>query len=259
MATKAQEIRDDLSDELLSLAQVLENNVPSFDGGSLKQAASDCKSPTEYGSSSWGYHVPPLSFLGYEPSSDLRPKPAKNNALYLEMELKIAGVCDRLGESSQDPLHHLKIDLSVWGRSEERRLLSAWHLDRHIFEEGDSMYSDHPRYHFQFGGERLWEEVGDYGHVLVPEPPRIAFPPMDAVLAVNFVLANYFGDEWSSLVDLEDGNDEYRELVAEAQNRLWRPYSESLSSAWNPGPLDDHDWSPGAIWPQLVDDYTGIS
>jgi hypothetical protein len=224
----------------------------------LKQAASDCKSPTEYGSSSWGYHVSSLPFLGYEPSNDLRPKSAKENALYLEIELKIAGSCDRLEESSKDPLHKLEFDLLVWGRNEDRHLLSAWHLDRHIFEKGDSMYSDHPRYHFQFGGERLWGEVGDYGDLLVPEPPRIAFPPMDAILAVNFVLANYFGDEWKRLVDDEEGEDEYRDLVVDAQKRLWRPYSRALSSAWQSGPYDDLAWSPDTIWPQLIDDYTGI-
>lgn len=258
MATKAQEIRDDLSDELLTLAEILENNIPGFDGGSLKDAASECEDPTEHGRSSWGYSVDMLRFLGYEPSGSLYPKIAQAGDLHLEVDITIAGRCDEIESNGQDPLHELRLNLLVWGEDEERDLLSAWHLDRHIANEEDEMYSDHPLYHFQFGGKRMWNEVHSYGDLLVPEPPRIAFPPMDAILAVNFVLANYFGDEWRELVDIEDGEDEYRELVVDAQNRLWRPYSRALLSAWEPGPFGDHDWSPDSIWPQLIEAYTGV-
>ena len=257
MATKDQEIRDDLSDELLTLAEILENNIPGFDGGSLKDAANECTDPTEHGSSSWGYSVDWLQFFGYEPSDDLRPEIAQAGDLYLEIDLTIAGGCSEIESGTEDPLHELELNLLMWGENAESNILSAWHLDRHIASEGDEMYSDHPQYHFQFGGEKMWEETQDYGELLVPEPPRIAFPPMDAILAVNFILANYFEDEWNGLVDLEEGDEEYRELVADAQKRLWRPYSRALSSAWDPGPFDHYDWSPGSIWPQLVDDYTG--
>jgi hypothetical protein len=54
MTTKAQAMRDDLSDELLTLAEILEVNLPGFDGGSLKDAANECEDPTEYGKSSLG-------------------------------------------------------------------------------------------------------------------------------------------------------------------------------------------------------------
>lgn len=258
MATKDQEIRDDLSEELLTLAEILEDNFPGFNGGSLKDAANECMDPTKHGGSSWGYSVDWLQFFGYEPSNDLRPEIAQLSDLYLEIDLKIAGKCSEIENGTEDPLHELEFDLLVWGENEENDILSAWHLDRHISNEDDEMYADHPQYHFQFGGSKMWREVQDYGGMLVPEPPRIASPPMDAILAVNFVLANYFEAQWHGLVDLEEGEEEYRELVADAQNRLWRPYSRALSSAWEPGPFNDQSWSPGLVWPQLIDDYTGI-
>lgn len=258
MATKAQEIRNDLSDELLTLAEILEANLPGFDGGSLKNAANECRDPTEYDKPSWGYSVDLLQFFEYEPSSNLRPEIARAGDLYLEVDLRIAGRCNSLVAGTEDPLHELELNLLIWGENEEKDLLSAWHLDRHISKEGDEMCTDHPLYHFQFGGKKMREQIQEYGELLVPEAPRIAFPPMDAVLAVNFVLANFFGDQWKSLVDLEEGDDEYRKLVADAQNRLWRPYAQALSTAWTPGPFSSHDWPPGSIWPQLIDDYTGI-
>jgi hypothetical protein len=104
----------------------------------------------------------------------------------------------------------------------------------------------------------MWEQIDDYGSVLLPEPPRIAYPPMDAVLAVNFVLANFFGDEWRSLVGA-NGDSEYVKLLTHAQNRFWRPYSQALSAAWKPGPFAKQDWSPAVIWPQLVDSYEKVS
>lgn len=250
-------MRDTLSEELLTLADILDNT--GFDGGSLKSAAKECRAPTEHSRSSWGYSVEVLQFFGYAPSGDLYPEIARVGDIHLEVDLTIAGRCDEIENGGQDPLHELNLDLLVWGEDEERDLLSAWHLDRHISNEEDEIYVDHPLYHFQFGGRRMWEEVQDYGEVLVPEPPRIAFPPMDAILAVNFVLANYFGDEWRGLIDLEEGDDEYRELVVDAQKRLWRPYSQALSSAWEPGPFSNHVWPPNEIWPQLIDDYTGVA
>jgi hypothetical protein len=258
MATKAQAIRDDLSDELLTLADILEVNLPGFDGGSLKDAANECEDPTEYGQSSWGYSVDMLQFFDYEPSGNLRPEIARAGELSLEVDLRIAGRCDSLEDGTEDPLHKLELNLLVWGEGAEKDLLNSWHLDRHISEEGDEMYTDHPLYHFQFGGEKMWNEVQDYGELLLPEAPRIAFPPMDVVLAVNFVLANFFGNEWNGLIDLDEGKEEYRKLVADAQNRLWRPYAQALSTAWNPGPFDSHDWPPGSIWPQLIDGYMEI-
>jgi hypothetical protein len=252
--SEAQEVRNDLSQELLTLAEILEVNLPGFDAGSLRKAANDCKDPTQYGRNSWGYEVSTLLFYDYEPSANIRPEIVKAGEPFIEVDLKIAGRCEEIDEGTRDPLFELTFDLLIWGEDEERDLLSAWHLDRHIANEEDQMYSDHPIYHFQFGGERMWEQIDDYGGVLLPESPRVAYPPMDAVLATNFVLANFFGDEWKSLVG-ENGDSEYLKLLSDAQNRFWRPYSQALSAAWQPGPFAKQDWSPAVIWPQLVDSY----
>ncbi|WP_251961148.1 hypothetical protein [Salinibacter ruber] len=262
MATQNQDIRDELSNDLLMLADILEKNVPGFNGSSLKDAANECTDPTEYGSTSWGYSVDLLQFFGYKSSEELYPKIARAGNIRVEMDLTIAGKCNTIHDGGHDPLHELELNIVVWGEDGEGKIIAAWHLDRHISDEGDEMYSDHPIYHFQFGGRRMWEEVQDYGDLIVPEPPRLAFPPMDAILAVNFVLANYFGDDWRELIGVEGGNsdsDEYRRIVSGAQERLWRPYSQALSAAWEPGPFSEQVWSPNAIWPQLIDDYEEVA
>jgi hypothetical protein len=85
----------------------------------------------------------------------------------------------------------------------------------------------HPLFHFQFGGERLNDIDESIRAILIPEAPRVATVPMDAVLAVDFVLSHYFGMLWRKLRDTEP---RYRRLVRAATKRYWAEYFAQLNA-----------------------------
>ena len=82
-----------------------------------------------------------------------------------------------------------------------------------------------------YGGNRLeGRGVDNFGASLILPSPRIAYPPMDVILGIDFILQNYFPlDKISKLLD----ESKYREIVFNSQQRLWKPYYISLSSVWN--------------------------
>lgn len=248
-------VRSELSAEIRRLANILDENIGGFDSGPLRSAAQTCESAKPAGRDSWGYEVTALQFSGYEPSRRIRPPLAQAADITVELDIGVVGSC-RIEEEDleEDPLNRLQFDLVLWNRDEDSRYTAAWHLDRHVSNEDDPMYRDHPAYHFQFGGNRLLENVANYGEVLVPEPPRLVHPPLDAILACNFVLANFFPSDWQRLSD----ESEYTRLVGNSQRRLWKPYAEAVANAWEPGPLSSQPWPPLEIWPQLVDNYEPI-
>ena len=99
---------------------------------------------------------------------------------------------------------------------------AAWHLDTHMFLDVDS-HSVHPRFHFQFGGRAL--DGSPLSGILLTEEPRIAHPPLDAILAVDFVLSHYCGKSWK---EQRDNDERYTRLVSPAFGRYWKTYHKQL-------------------------------
>lgn len=138
-----------------------------------------------------------------------------------------------------DPLEKLEFNIELFGYhlSEDcpqgMHLHSSWHLDRHIFDgsEEENKYS-HPHYHFTFGGNKMKNKIGtfDYGQSLILPTPRIAYPPMDAILGIDFILQNYYN---KNKVRKIVSDSKYIEIISEAQERLWKPYYMSIFAKWN--------------------------
>ena len=107
----------------------------------------------------------------------------------------------------------------------------------------------HPVYHFQYGGKKL-PKFKEWDKYVFLDSPRLAHPPLDAVLAIDFVISNYFPGKWRDLRD--DGA--YTNLIRNAQDRCWRPYSYAVAYQWPPVPPVPAEtaWSGEDIWPQLV-------
>lgn len=172
----------------------------------------------------------------------------KHISLYLNLELD--GICCS-DEKNFDPFKKLILDIIIKGRiSQNKEVICCWHLNRHIFEEGDNEPEEvHPCYHLQFGGNRLleWIDVPNSDqNILLIEPPRIPHPPLDIVLGVDFVLSNFYGRKWKNLRE----EIIYIKLVEEAQNLFWKSYSTSIASKWEDTLISA--WTPKEIWPQLV-------
>lgn len=138
----------------------------------------------------------------------------------------------------EDPLNNLKFNIELFGfmlteGCDIVALHSSWHLDRHIFEnsEEESKYL-HPHYHFTFGGDKMKAQLGvmDYGQSLILPTPRIAHPPMDAILGIDFIIQNYYTK--SKVQDILTDS-QYIQIISNAQERLWKPYYMSIFSKWN--------------------------
>lgn len=236
-----------MASDLRQLADLLNNKCLVKDSGPLKKAEAACLE-----NMSRGYSVERLLFRELGKGLKVIPNCVEEHDLTLEFSFRANG-------PSTTPLRpnpfgifeleiHIYADYMNPANSEMSKASCAWHLDFHLTDKRDNLPTFiHPKYHFQHGG-RLIEELGSIaGPILIIDAPRLAHPPMDAILGIDFVLTNFI--ERSRLTELrEDG--QYRNLVKRAQERLWRPYFLSLASVWSG--QDQGDWSPDELLPQLI-------
>lgn len=116
-----------------------------------------------------------------------------------------------------------------------------WRVDTHDFQ--GSPREPHALIHFQRGGhsQDAWaakanyvpgpalpQRAGDdYWQALLQSPgPRVPFLPLCPILAIDYVIGQHDGDIWDRLRN----SSEYRTIVGHAQERLWLPFFEGLSS-----------------------------
>lgn len=239
---KPKMFRRDRAKELQRLADILAREHICLNVGPLKKAESQCRRAS---GSKWSYKLERLIFR----LTDLRHTIPQNiKQALLELTIKVSGDCNP-GNLS-DPFESLEFNILITGkRSDEPKeeVISSWHLDRdEVDEEDGEQEFIHPCYHFQYGGRHMQDARFDYGAALILESPRIAHPPMDAILGVDFVLTNYFK---SSRLDFRERG-EYPNLLRAAQERIWRPYALALAQEWTQR-SERNPWPPTTIWPQL--------
>ena len=215
------------------------------DVGPLYAAASECRLN---GDDTWGYSLDGLTFrIGKQ--KGVVPREVISASLQLWLSLQAYAQNE---EDVDDPLSHLAVDVEVRGSTtndEPGKYLCCWHIDRDLGDGSEQQEYMHPVYHLQQGGHRISAAEGRgaaFGDSLFLDAPRIAHPPLDAILAVDFVLTNYFPQ---SLLEFRSVGF-YRNLVASAQRRLWRPYALAVASYWSEqvkGP-----WQDMRLWPQFL-------
>ncbi len=172
----------------------------------------------------WGYNLNGLYFTIPTPRNSIPS--GLDSYLTLELSVDICGVCN---SDESDKLRSLAVDIEISTINNREKCMCSWHLDRHIYEECDGDSDEvHPLYHFQHGGKRIEELSGEIGRSLILDPPRIGHPPLDGVLAIDFILANFAGSLWRRL--RADGA--YVNIVKGAQEHLWQPYYEAMSKTW---------------------------
>ncbi|WP_051315232.1 hypothetical protein [Algoriphagus terrigena] len=203
----------------------------------------------------WGYDTGDINFYFEQLPRHTHPENATNLCLSLSVRLiadyqEFKVVCD--------PYRYLEFNIVISGNyvngntGKSSELITSYHLDRHIFKDGDNTPEDcHPIYHLQFGGRKLEKKFRDFGNSLILDAPRVVHYPMDIILGVDFVLSNFFSTSWRKL--RQDG--EYVNLVRDYQSYIWKPYAHTKASHWKPFAQQDIFWNPAAIWPQLL---TGI-
>jgi len=140
-------------------------------------------------------------------------------------------ICFSDGVASFANIVEMNIDFELSSKDQGGQpVKSAWHLDYHDVK-GNEHFS-HPQFHFQFGGKKLRESIRDYnshfntGELLLMESPRIMHPPMDPILAVDFVFGNFLGDKcWKALRQKKS----FINIHKSSKELFWRPYFEGLS------------------------------
>jgi hypothetical protein len=111
--------------------------------------------------------------------------------------------------------------------------MAMWHFDRHMGSPEDQPSAIHPLYHVQYGGREM--QALELGQILLCDAPRLIHPPMDAILAVDFVASNFLYDSWLRL--RQDHG--YVRLVAKSYREFWLPWFSCISDAWAENPHID--------------------
>jgi hypothetical protein len=231
-------IRQRMSADLLTLSNVLQKSAASVvvNADVLKSSANGVARGQ---SSSWSYQVDGLNLRIDVPQNTI-PSTCRGT-LTATINLELKGVLDC--EDNADMLTWLIMELEI--RSDTEGHVCAWHFDRHI--EGGDPTEAHPLFHFQHGGHAMKPHADNLGLSLLLPAPRLPFPPMDAALAIDFILSNFSGQCWSQL----RSQPEYCRLIRDAQALYWKPYVNRLSEWWGAQGTRPTE-KILALWPQLA-------
>ncbi|MCX4139341.1 hypothetical protein M0D68_14195 [Paraburkholderia sp. SEWSISQ10-3 4] len=240
----AAKFRLDRKTELLRLATVLENERVCADVSPLKQAANDCAQNLRRRDDEWGYE---MSDLQFEIATPRETEPSNiGKQLSVRVSVNFHGQCVN---ETYDPFSSLELNIEVFDAPPPAcSSYVSWHFDRHIADDLSKDVEAHPLYHFQHGGHKINTNIAnEIGRLLLLAPPRLPHPPMDGILAIDFILSNFSGHIWRSLrADSAD----YRALVVGAQMRLWRPYMALLGQIYETESFEEG--AAFAIWPLLA-------
>jgi hypothetical protein len=241
--------RSERASELFEIAELLSQAGLTSDPEPILQAAGQCRSAVriagtdqpDAGRSYWGYEIADLR-VNLEDQRHLRPRTAVmaevSGVLSVIVEEYAPDEVAAVGDSYV-LLRRVQTDfyMDVYHtvEGEQLPLRAAWHIDTHLYSATQTR-SVHPRFHFQVGGERLDSIDATIRGVLLPEAPRLPCAPLDAILAVDFVLAQYCGDDWGLLRDLEP---RYARIRKIPMQRYWSPYYRTLANG-----IDELDTVP---------------
>ncbi len=209
------------SSNLRALGESLLTAAVCEDISPLESAAYQCLkgSPT---TPAWSYDV---SLLTFRLSNLAGIRPMGASGMIATLSVSLTG---RIRDASvdADPFSQLAIDLVLSGTEAKHTVKAAWHFDRHI-GQNETRSDIHPLYHVQYGGRQM--KQAELGETLLCDAPRILHPPMDAVLAVDFVTSNFAYPGWLALRQ----DPAYMRLMAASYRLFWQPWFYCMSSFWN--------------------------
>lgn len=219
-----------LASDIFDFAELLVSHDIVQDAKSLYDAAA--KLQCSQNVSEWMYECSNIKFSVEGAFAGTIPH--KVGLVDIIFNITLKGTFQTTENKYLNPLAQLSFDIELEGlRDFDDKIdtfYACWHLDKHIPGTGTPTYV-HPEYHLTFGGNRLEEKgVDNFGSTLILPAPRIAYPPMDAILGIDFILQNYY--PLSTIANLINDS-KYKEIIGNAQDRLWKPYYLSLSAAWD--------------------------
>lgn len=193
----------------------------------------------------WGYTINGLS-IPIEPSTlrHIRPQGITKAQVIVDIE-----VVSDLAEwnNLNDPfisLNFKAIIKAINPKSEAPHFL-AFHIDRH---NGDYETNEiHPLYHLQYLQNPKKKPDFNHGESLQLDIPRMMHFPMELILGTGFLISNFAPTSYNKIIKER----QYINLCKEYQERIWKPYINSINSYWN-GNQTQWIWNPIANCPYLV-------
>lgn len=232
-----------IGDDLCKFAQLLIDYGICGDVGAIDSAGKACKSKAT--ENKWSYNGS-INF-SLDNFGKSHPHDHKDLSLKFDITIKAEKITS---VQFCDPLTSLNFDIIITGISDEKgNIIGCWHLDKHDKNPGKDDHYSHPKYHLTYGGDYL-PQHRNYGEIIVLDTPRIAYPPMDAVLGIDFIIQNYIDIRKTKKL-LHDSD--YRLIVDKSQKRLWKPYFQSICSKWDNEPITfDQNYDHNKLFPFLV-------
>ena len=187
----------------------------------------------------WKYNLTKFEFKNI--NIDRHTRPLKVNKLhsaglgFAKVLLSVSCNCNSVNNDAkiEDPIIELATKLVIQfeyieeGKPDEFKVIqSSWHLDKH--SPDNAVESSHPLYHYEFGGTEINKDIDfNFGDFFLIDTPRIMHPPLDIVLAIDFIIKNYYKKE--DHISLT-GQKLYKRYIKNAQLRIWKPYAISFAS-----------------------------
>jgi hypothetical protein len=168
--------KGNLSTDLQQLASILQTEKICSDTAPIQSAISELKKKKS------GYSLQKLKL-----KIDSAPNNTRPNITSLEILLNVQITESTLNENEIDnPIIAYNFSIEIMGKNDGQTIHSSWHLD---FDNTLDNEYIHPSFHLTYGGKTM--KSTELGNVLLLPTPRISYPPMDAVLGVDFVLSNF--------------------------------------------------------------------
>jgi len=203
--------------ELERLAAFLDRHRLVENPNELRKAAAQLRRTAQNGSYSYRYEG-----VYFALDTPRHPIPRGVGGIRAELKVAVDGLLD---EHTDDQYSNLAVNVILTGTTKAGIAMFAWHLDR---DGGDTESDDlHPRYHFQHAGNVIRAQEEQWGQTLLLDAPRFMHPPLDGLLAVDFVLGAYLSQKYRS-VCLRDTS--YVNMMATAQRRAWMGFAKAVAS-----------------------------
>ena len=162
-------------------------------------------------SKAWHYRIERSKPLILTPVLNARLKADIYPKVFIDIE-----VDEALLEEKRFPLKTLNLTLEIINRS-NGHLIQRSHIDLATRNE-EGKYQDGPIFHLQFGGKSGEKKIEPDFFKL--RRPRWLHPPMDLILMIEMLLANFYPEQWNKLKN----QDNWIALVAESQMLCYTPF-----------------------------------
>lgn len=228
----------DMVNDLKSFQRLLEKHMGGYilNIGALGTAINQVRNPNR---EFWGYEVPRLEFVNLDLGEVVCPNLDEIFVKNAVLELKLNITClSCIPDPIEDPIQEFGIQITINIRDLEKVVArSFWRFEQHPAKvngvPANQPEFHHPLYHLHFGGHELNNDSQNMNssNVLILEAPRIMHPPMDIVLAIDFILNNFYSrHSCKSFINLLEKEGTYLKIVENARRRFWKPFAFGLAS-----------------------------